>query len=103
MQIAKQNDGSAVTHMAISTVLLAMLLALSPAFAQNINTSSRSMGSRSMDTMSTPTWRTPTRDTIRDPNTGKPLAIIEGPSGIVGNEYTVRNPNTGRPKAKISP
>ena len=61
------------------------------------------MGSRSMDTMPTPTWRTPTRDVVRDPNTGKPLAIIEGPSGIVGNEYTIRDPSTGRPKAKINP
>jgi hypothetical protein len=83
-----------------------IFLATGPAWAQSasmINPSSRSFTSRDMDRIPTPYYRTPTRDIVRDPNTGRPLAIIEGPSGIVGNEYTIRDPNTGRPRAKISP
>lgn len=88
--------------------LTALLVAFvsGPAFAQSaspINPSSRGIGSRDMDRIPTPYYRTPTHDIVRDPNTGRPLAVIEGPSGVVGNEYTIRDPNTGRPRAKISP
>ena len=87
------------TAIAIAALVLTQALART-ATAQS---SERSTLSRDMDKIPTLTWRTPERSLVRDPSTGKPLAIIEGPSGIVGNDYIVRDPDTGRVRAKISP